>query len=197
MISLSRPIRRAAQCLAHVAGHRGRARVFRWQGAQIGEQTRLFLHSLGSEPYLVRVDRHSTVCAGVQFITHDGATWVFRDALPSSSSVTRFGAIWIRENCFVGINAVILPNVVVGPDSVVGAGAVVTRSVPPGVVVAGNPARVVCSLSDYRDKCVAESPELDVTRNRSRQLAEICWSRLERQLDESHKETASPPGATH
>lgn len=46
----------------------------------------------------------------------------------------------------VGAGAVILPGVVIGRGALVGAGAVVTRDVPPGAVVAGNPARVVKSV---------------------------------------------------
>jgi acetyltransferase-like isoleucine patch superfamily enzyme len=43
----------------------------------------------------------------------------------------------------VFVNAIVLPGVTVGKNSIVAAGAVVTRDVPPDVVVMGNPARVV------------------------------------------------------
>ena len=52
----------------------------------------------------------------------------------------------IGDNVWVGSGAIILPGVTVGANSVVGAGAVVSRDVPPNVVVAGNPARVVRNL---------------------------------------------------
>jgi len=51
--------------------------------------------------------------------------------------------IAIEDNVWIGGGAVILPGVTIGRNAVVGAGAVVTRSVPPNVVVAGNPARVI------------------------------------------------------
>lgn len=47
----------------------------------------------------------------------------------------------LRRGARIGANATILPEVEVGEDAVVGAGAVVTRDVPPGVVVTGVPAR--------------------------------------------------------
>ena len=49
----------------------------------------------------------------------------------------------IGDNVWLGGGAIVLAGVTIGADSVVGAGAVVTRDVPPGVVVVGNPARVL------------------------------------------------------
>ncbi len=46
----------------------------------------------------------------------------------------------IERDAFVGAGALILPNVVIGQGAVVAAGSVVTRSVPPGIMVQGNPA---------------------------------------------------------
>jgi acetyltransferase-like isoleucine patch superfamily enzyme len=49
----------------------------------------------------------------------------------------------IGRNCFIGGRSLILPGVTIGDGCIVGAGSVVTRSVPPGCVVAGNPAKIV------------------------------------------------------
>nr|BFE60243.1 sugar O-acetyltransferase [Dactylosporangium thailandense] len=56
--------------------------------------------------------------------------------------------ITIGDNVWIGGMAVICPGVTIGDDSIVGAGAVVTKDVPAGVVVVGNPARVVRSVHD-------------------------------------------------
>lgn len=53
----------------------------------------------------------------------------------------------IEENCWLGQNVVILKGVTVYHDSIVGANSVVTHNVPPCSVVAGNPARVIKTLS--------------------------------------------------
>lgn len=54
----------------------------------------------------------------------------------------------IRDNVLIGANAVVLEGVRVGKGSVVAAGAVVVSDVPPGVVVAGSPARIIKKAAD-------------------------------------------------
>jgi acetyltransferase-like isoleucine patch superfamily enzyme len=54
----------------------------------------------------------------------------------------------VCEGAKVGANATLLPGVRIGRQALVGAGAVVTRDVPDGAIVVGNPARVVGSVSD-------------------------------------------------
>ena len=49
----------------------------------------------------------------------------------------------IGKNCFIGGQSIILPGVRIGDGSIVGAGSVVTKDVPSGSAVAGNPARIV------------------------------------------------------
>lgn len=49
----------------------------------------------------------------------------------------------IKAGASIGANATILPGLTIGENAMVGAGSVVTKNVPPGVVVVGNPARIV------------------------------------------------------
>ncbi len=53
------------------------------------------------------------------------------------------GPIRISDNCWIGTSAVILDGVNIGEGAVVGAGAVVTKDVPAGAIVAGVPAKVI------------------------------------------------------
>ena len=60
--------------------------------------------------------------------------------------ITKGGTIRIEEGCWIGLGATIVcsqGDLIIGKNSVVGANSVLTRSVPPCSVVAGNPARIV------------------------------------------------------
>lgn len=63
-----------------------------------------------------------------------------------ADAVPRVAPVVIEDNVWLARLAVVLPGVRIGHGSVVAAAAIVTRDVPPGVLVAGNPARVVREL---------------------------------------------------
>jgi acetyltransferase-like isoleucine patch superfamily enzyme len=69
------------------------------------------------------------------------------DPHPGSETHSCMRGPKIERGAQIGMNATILPFVTVGQRSVVGAGSVVTHPVPPELVVAGNPARVLKSVS--------------------------------------------------
>ncbi len=54
--------------------------------------------------------------------------------------------ILIEDDVFIGMNCLILKGVRIGQSSVIGAGSIVTRDVPPGVIAAGNPLRIIKTL---------------------------------------------------
>lgn len=83
-------------------------------------------------PIGVHVGAHSYIAFEARILTHDRTRGLYLH--------TRVG-----KNCFIGGRSLILPGVEIGDNCVVGAGSVVTRSVPPNSVVAGNPARVIRS----------------------------------------------------
>ncbi|MFK5598823.1 sugar O-acetyltransferase [Methylobacterium sp. HMF5984] len=76
---------------------------------------------------------------GVQILTADHP----RDPDARRSGLEFGRPIAIGANVWIGGAALILPGVTVGDDAIIGAGAVVTRDVPAGATVVGNPARVV------------------------------------------------------
>ena len=54
----------------------------------------------------------------------------------------------LKNGCWIGAKAIILPGVVVGKNSVVGAGSIVTKDIPSGVVAVGNPAKVIKKIGE-------------------------------------------------
>ncbi len=87
----------------------------------------------------VRVGRHVMIGPAVQIYT--AAHPLEAKARDEGWEVAR--PIAIGDSAWIGGGAIILPGVTIGANAVVGAGAVVTRDVAPGLVVAGNPAKVI------------------------------------------------------
>jgi acetyltransferase-like isoleucine patch superfamily enzyme len=128
------------------------ASYFRKQGARVGEHCRFEIRSLAHEPYFVSIGNHVFIATGVILHTHDGGVWIAKERTPE---IGVFGTITIEDNCIIGVNAQILPNVRIGSNSIVGAGSVVISDIPPNSIAMGIPARVIGSTSKYEEKCLA------------------------------------------
>ena len=91
-----------------------------------------------------------SITADVSILTHDFCSSVFRqkyyDYVPGRSKVV------IGNNVYIGQKAMILRGVTIGDNVIIGAGAIVTKDIPSDSVVAGIPARVVCTLDEYYQK---------------------------------------------
>ncbi len=100
-----------------------------------------------------KISSHTFICEGVTiedevFVGHN-VTFI-NDRFPRSTNATgslQTEADWacvptvVRRGAYIGSGAVLLCGITVGENAVIGAGSVVTRDVPPGAIVAGNPAR--------------------------------------------------------
>lgn len=98
-----------------------------------------------SEPYLITVGNNCAITSGVRIFTHGGAR-VARSVYPEFDI---FGKVVIGDNVYIGTNSLIMPGVRIGNGSLIAAGSVVTKSIPSGVVVGGNPARIISTIDEY------------------------------------------------
>ncbi|WP_300599198.1 acyltransferase [Niabella sp.] len=120
-------------------------------GVTIGEGCILYNVEWSSEPYLITVGNNCQITKGVKFFTHGGA-FVLRNEIPDFDC---FGKIEIKNGVYIGNNSLILPGVTIGNNVLVAAGSVVSRSVPDNVCIGGNPARIICTLEEYKQKNIA------------------------------------------
>ncbi len=115
-------------------------------GVNIGEDN--FLpdkHCWSSEPYLITIGNHCQITNGVRFFTH-GWGQAVRDRYPNFDT---FGKIVVGDWVYIGNNSLIMPGVTIENNVLVAAGSVVTKSIPSGMVVGGNPARIICTIEEY------------------------------------------------
>lgn len=89
-----------------------------------------------------------TIATDVSFETHDASANFY---LENTSDI--YGRINIGDNVFIGMRTIILPGVTIANNVIIGAGSVVTKSIlEEGIVLAGNPARRICSISELKTK---------------------------------------------
>ena len=102
-----------------------------------------------------KISSHTFICEGVTieddvFIGH-GVTFI-NDSYPRATAADgrlQTEADWtveptlVKKGASIGSGSTILAKVTIGENAIVGAGSVVTKDVPPGAIVAGNPAKVL------------------------------------------------------
>lgn len=123
--------------------------IARAMGVKVGNECRLYSTNFSSEPYLISIGDHVTITNNVEFITHDGAVWVFREANPN---LDLFGDIKIGNNVFIGLNTILLPGTEIGNNVIVAAGSVLKGIYPADCVIAGVPGKRISSLEEYYQK---------------------------------------------
>ena len=94
------------------------------------------------DPAAISLDDQVQLGPGVQLLTADHP----RDAAARAAGPELARPIHIGSRAWLGGGVIVCPGVTIGADTVVGAGSVVIRDLPPRVVAAGNPCRVVKSL---------------------------------------------------
>ena len=115
-----------------------RVMFYRLMGIKVGEK--VFIGPdcyLDDEvPVLITIEDEVTVAFRVIIVAHD------------DTGEKTVAPIILRKGCYIGTGAIVLSGVEIGEKAIVGAGAVVTRSVPPGITVTGIPAKPIMKKSE-------------------------------------------------
>jgi acetyltransferase-like isoleucine patch superfamily enzyme len=139
------------------------AKFINLYGCEVGDETKIGafveIQKNATVGKRCKISSHTFICEGVTiedqvFIGH-GVIFI-NDSYPRATTSTgelQTEQNWsvertrVRKGASIGSGATILSNVVIGEHAIVGAGSVVTRDVPAYSIVAGNPARVLRSVS--------------------------------------------------
>jgi acetyltransferase-like isoleucine patch superfamily enzyme len=111
------------------------------KGARIGARCKISSHTFVCEG--VEIEDEVFVGHGVQFINDRHPRATNPDGTPQTDADWTLERTIVRRGASIGTGATILGGVEIGARATIGAGAVVTRDVPPGQTVVGNPARLL------------------------------------------------------
>ena len=111
------------------------------KGARIGERCKISSHTFICEG--VTVESEVFIGHGVTFINDKSPRATAGDGNLQTEDDWDCQETIVKKGASIGSGATLLGGITVGEKALIGAGSVVTRDVPPGSVVAGNPARVL------------------------------------------------------
>lgn len=103
---------------------------------------------------LIEIGERTTISSNTILLTHD---YSFTNALravgePSKTDIGIIKPIKIGNNCFIGMNVVVLPGTIVEDNVLVGAGSVIRGRLESDSVYIGNPAKRIMSMEEYVEK---------------------------------------------
>lgn len=137
-------------------------------GVKIGKNCFISTREWSSEPFLITIGNNVQVTRDVFIHTHGGGNCIRKD----HPEFDVFGKVVIEDWAYIGSGSHIMPGVTIGEGALVAACSVVTKSVPPHTVVAGNPARVICTTEEYyeRNKCYNIKTRDGISKSEKKQL---------------------------
>lgn len=105
-----------------------------------------------SDPEYISFGDNVMVASDVTFINHDITNSMINKCIKDLNIKNMGGVIDIGNNVMIGARSIIMPNVKIGNNVVIAAGSIVTKDIPDNSVVAGIPARIICTFSQLVEK---------------------------------------------
>ena len=156
----------------------------RYKGVKVGINCRIYTgKSFGSEPWLISIGNNVTITSGVVLLTHDGSLWLMND---EKGRRYMFRRVSIGNNVFIGVNSIIMPGVKIEDNVIVAAGSIVTKSVPKGVIIAGNPAKIIGSYETYRNDVLENyisDKDMDYTLDYQKRIESVIDNSFKKYLE--------------
>lgn len=122
-------------------------------GVKIGIGCKIDTKQWPTEPYLIQIGDYVRIAKGTSFYTHGGLVSLRK--YYNDYDVDQFGKIVIGDYSYIGENCMVMQGVSIGERCIVGGGSVLTKSVPDGVMVAGNPAKFIGYSEDFYNRVKA------------------------------------------
>lgn len=126
------------------------------KGMRVGTQCSFQEGVVFDESYcwLISIGNQVTLAPYVYVLAHDAS-------MIKTLGYARIGKVTIEDKVFVGARTMIMPGVTIGSESIIGADSLVTKDIPPRVVAAGHPAKVLCDLDTFANRhkqCMNKAP---------------------------------------
>lgn len=119
----------------------------RKRGAKIGHKVRLIGFIDGHNPFLISIGDYSVIGTSSALLTH--------------CPIKGAAECVVGNYVYLSFGVIVLPGVTIGDYSIVGAGSVVTKNIPPCSIAAGNPARVLRSITEAEKKHLIDTMQND------------------------------------
>lgn len=150
--------------------------------AHFGENCNYCTSKIPEEPYLVKIHDNVIISANVNIITHDIINDMFANMTKTQPgekfTYYHMGTVEIFDNVVIGSDVTILYNTKIGPNAVVAAGSVVTKDVPEGAIVGGNPARVIGTIDQLIAKRLDERKRgVPTNRDNIKDIMNYFWNK--------------------
>ena len=103
----------------------------------------------------IKIGDNVILAPNVTILAHDGGTFLI-------TGYTKVKNVEIGNNVFIGAGSIILPGVKIADNIIVGAGSIVSKNLEIEGIYVGRPAKLICTMQDYKDKLKTEMEKADL-----------------------------------